>query len=104
MADILVNFDSDWSDEFNVDGFKIYDKDAWEELKKRFLKLENFSWYFGTNEGFDEETPKQFLENYDEKDITNEEEAVILKFFPHAKTYGWGNFPELEEILEGHEE
>jgi hypothetical protein len=70
---ILVKFEKDWADEFDVHGFKIYpDRAAWDKDVETLPELE-FS--FGTNEGWDEG-------DIDESDFTvseiSEDQASVL--------------------------
>ena len=97
MSKVLVTFSADWADELQAEGFQIYDKIEWETMKEAFLKKKSFSWYFGTNEGWENEDPKEFIGAFDEKDISDEEEAVINRLFPRL-TYGFGQFPNIEDL------
>jgi len=51
MSKVLVKFQKDWADEFDVYGFKIFDSLAeWEATADAGADSE---YYFGTNEGWD---------------------------------------------------
>ena len=73
----LVIFSKDWSDEFNVDAFQIFDLDV--KATKKLLKAEVIgqSKYFGTNEGWEEGEIE--MDDFTLKEISDEEAAAITK-------------------------
>lgn len=93
MSKLLVKFDSDWADEFSVYGFRIYTVEAWEAAKAKCIAGGSYSYSFGTNESWDDEEPKYWLEKYEVKPITDDEEKTLLQLFGKE----WGNFPRPEE-------
>lgn len=71
---VLVEFSKDWADEFNCDGFKVYDsQEAWQADAATLPDLE---YSFGTNEGWEEG-------EIDESDFTvteiSDEQAKVLE-------------------------
>lgn len=93
---VLVKFRADWADEFNVIGFKIYEKSEWEKIKIEFAATnKEFCWYFGTNEGFDD-IDKDFIKNYTAKEITDFEYTTIKDCFGDK----FGIFCDLKELME----
>lgn len=86
MTPILVKFERDWGDEFNVYGFKVFDSiDKWNEY---YEEIKDEQWWFGTNEGFE---PGELEEtDFTVHDVTDGEIAILKKFFPEMK---WGHFP-----------
>ena len=110
MGKVLVIFQRDWADEFDISGFAIYEKDKWEKDVKAFSEAETYnSFYFGTNQCIeDEEIGVNFLNySYKVKDISDSEAEVFEKFFNksyHREILEFGTFPHLEELIEGHVE
>lgn len=98
MSKVLVTIDIDWADEFSVYGFKLFNKQEWNLLydKLKIYGDTEVSWYFGTNEGWDEPI-KYFLDNMKVKEIDDIEVHVLSKRFGA----GFGNFPPLEEWVLG---
>ena len=82
---VLVKFQKDWADEFDVYGHKIYEsKEAWEEAKGDLSELSSS---FGTNEGWEEGDFEE--DDFTVVEITQEEADTLNKFF---NAY-WGHFP-----------
>lgn len=82
MTKYLVTFKHNWADEFDAEGFSICD-----EIEKQNI-LENakngVSFYFGTNEGW--EDGEDISSGFNFEPITDEEEQVLRKLFPSLKT------------------
>lgn len=100
----LVNFNKDWADEFSVHGFRVFPRVTWENLLKKLKENKDKhagSWYFGTNEGWDDETIGDFLRNIEVVSITEEEKATIERVFGENE---FGHFPDFEEMLNKAEE
>lgn len=91
---VLVTFSKDWADEFSAEGLAIMTDEQFDKLK---IWAENANWYFGTNEGWDDE---DISRGFSAAEITDEEEAVLIKLIPDlAVKYAWqtigsfGQFP-----------
>jgi hypothetical protein len=82
---VLVKFSKDWGDEFDVDGFKIFNSEAdWLRTKG---DLSEHSYMFGTNEGWDE---GEFDEDdFTVEEISKEEAMTIRKVIGNS----FGHFP-----------
>ena len=54
MSTVLVKFDRDWGDEFDVENFEVVENTTVEELKATIKEALNFEeeYYFGSNEGW----------------------------------------------------
>lgn len=76
----LVTFSRDWADEFQMEGFKICTKEKADELRQ-WASTERTD-YFGTNEGWEDEI---LLDSLTFQEITDDEAAVIEKFFPRCR-------------------
>ena len=100
----LLIFDKDWADEFDVYGFTLMSDEEYIYFDKAMnsISQEPCGWYFGTNEGYEDESIADMLSDVEVKDITLEEYNTIKKLFmqPHRKS--WGNTP-VEYILENFE-
>ena len=84
----LVIFSKDWSDEFQVESFQIYDLSV--EQTKQHIKetVVGFSLWFGTNEGWEED--EICLSDFEFKAISEEEASVIEKVI--GKNFGTASF------------
>lgn len=82
---VLVKFSKDWGDEFDVSGFKIYNSESdWIEQKG---DLSEHSYFFGTNEGWDEGEFEE--DDFTVEEISNEDAMVIRKTIGNS----FGHFP-----------
>lgn len=108
----LIEFKMDWADEFYAEGFQIYTDEAWNEIVE-FNKAnpnKRFSFWFGTNEGWDREPFSEFFDSCKVLDVTDEQIEVIatafrLKNFSHNGGKVWyssfGQFPDLWAMTDG---
>lgn len=81
---VLLVFDDNWADEFDISAWQIVDKDRWESLRDQFLEKvgeNNFCCCFGTNEEIDYDNASAFVDQISEKAITAEEAKLIKKIF-----------------------
>lgn len=97
---IIVTSSGDWGDEFDLEGFAIYEKDRWEELKTSLPEDESFEYYYGSNEFATFESRDEYLSYLEEKPITEKEIDILCKllnidikykepyFVKHGYTYG----------------
>jgi hypothetical protein len=76
----LVTFRRDWADEFDVYGFAIYSQEQVDALRE-WASTERTDW-FGTNEGWEDEV---LIDSFQFQEITDEEAAVIGRFFPQTR-------------------
>lgn len=87
---ILVTSSGDWGDEFDLDGFAIFEKEEWEHVKEG-IPDRPFEAYFGSNEFVTFEGKEDYLSYLTETEITEEEEATLrrlLKLHGSQQTYG----------------
>lgn len=85
----LIVFKKDWADEFDCQSFRIYEgtpQQAIDSVNNRLKQCEG-SFYFGTNEGW--EDGEVTLDDFKITELTAEEAAVMLKLFP-SKRFGTG--------------
>lgn len=95
----LVKFSKDWADEFDVYGFAVFKKEEWEDLYKKLKENKNEpagSVGFGTNEGWEDETIGDFIENVEIVPISKEEKVLLKKVFGKND---FGYFPDFGNMV-----
>lgn len=88
MKKVLVSFQKNWADEFNVHGFKIFKSQ--EDWKEAFDKIEkSSSHYFGTNQGWWSEYGDEGVveDDFVVLELSDEETSVIENMF--GEEYGY---------------
>lgn len=78
---VLVQWDSNWGDEMDIEGFSILTKSAWEDYKKMLENKGRFYIYVGTNEEIDYNNGNQLLKEISVENISEDEAKTIQKFF-----------------------
>jgi len=82
---LLVKFDSNYADEFDVSGFTIMSQAAWEKHKvdaaKRFDSGCELEAYFGTNESLSWSHYDDYIKSFDVKELSDDELKTLKKFF-----------------------
>ncbi len=86
MDYVVVKFSRNWADEFDVYGFRVLEKSVWEKEREMISVLPHIEYYFGTNEGWEYEDPREFLENYSVTEISHDDASIMLKVF--GNSYG----------------
>jgi len=82
---ILVKFKKNWADEFNCNGFKVYDTEqAWQA---DVMTLPELEYEFGTNEGWQE--GEITVNDFTVVDISNEQAQALKDLFGNE----FGIFP-----------
>lgn len=96
---LLVKFEKNYADEFDVYGFKIFDKEEWdilfEEIKNSDKKT-SYNCSFGTNEGWEDEPISDFVHDFETKELEDKEAFRCIEIF--GVEYGW--FPDLRYELQ----
>ncbi len=81
---LFIKFDSNYADEFDVEGFMIVANDVWERYVNS-LTDEDFGehneFYFGTNESLSFDDKAYYLSSFETKEVSDDELVVIKKFF-----------------------
>lgn len=116
---LLVKFDSSYADEFDVEGFTVMSESEWQEHKAQAKKcFENFEKlpkdqygrrrnkygnrvdgievYFGTNEQMIYETLGCYLSSFSISEISDEDIAVLNKFFSYGDQIRFGKLCMIE--------
>jgi hypothetical protein len=81
---LLVKFRDNWSDEFIVEGFKLFTGLEWKEFKEKIESESHFpaKGYFGTNDFLEFVDIKDYFEHFEAVDILQHEYETIRKLFP----------------------
>lgn len=87
----LVTWSTNWADEMDIEGFKIFKKEDWDKFKAHVSLIKHpFDICIGTNEEIDYSNGKQLLAELLAKDITNDEYLTINKLF--GTSFGYHEF------------
>lgn len=95
MSHVVVKFSRNWADEFDMKGARLFTKQDWDEY---VIAVEGRSYIdcsFGTNEGWEDETPKDWLRSFTVVEVTEEDAEAFKRIFPinYYKVHGTGYFP-----------
>ena len=93
---MLVEYKGNYSDEFDVTGFKIMtDNELDEYMDKVKARLESgpIEWYFGSNEYIMIEHFDDFQADFTATPLGHVDLKVLNSLFPSAHTYSYGFFP-----------
>lgn len=92
MSNVLVTFSKDFADEFNVDGFRVYDADVWQDLATQLAACERTNaFWFGTNEGWEEDYElrgEEWLQAFTAEELSDSEYTALETLF--GRVSGWG--------------
>jgi hypothetical protein len=92
---LLIKWRGNWADEINLNGFMIYDSDAWQTLSNDIAAYEkSFSVCVGTNEDIEYDNGKCLLQNMSVTELTDDEANVLAKLFSSC----YGNIQVFETI------
>lgn len=97
---VLVKFQADYADEFDVYGFKVFHDSEWEDTLKAIKENAEFpaELGFGSNEYITLETFEDYERCIDVTRIEDEQAAFLAEQFPNSDTYGWGQYLEPETV------
>lgn len=97
MKTFLVKEDSDWADEFGLQGFKLITAGNKEEAIEKIIKNctgedEEFpiELYFGTNEFQEYANKEDLLYDLSIQEITEDDANVLLRLFPNCGNISFG--------------
>lgn len=77
MSRVLVISSGDWGDEFDLEGFAIFNKEIWEDIKEG-IPDKPFEAYLGSNEFVTFDSKKEYLSHLQEVEITQEQEDILV--------------------------
>lgn len=91
---ILIKFEKDWADEFDVYGIRVISNERWKHLQEAIKRIEYpQSFCFGTNEELIFETPQETLRELKITEISEDEESIFKKHFgldyKNRIEFGW---------------
>ena len=90
---ILLKFECDYADEFDVYGFEVISEERWQAIQVAIadLKYPCGDFYFGTNEGIIFESAQELRNSFEAIEITEDEVKVLEKCFKKFNhiSYGW---------------
>lgn len=92
---LLIKFDNNYADEFDVEGFLVLSQSDWEKhkelAKKVFKQKGDVDVGFGTNEAVNYYSLEGYLDSFKVKEITQEQYQVLWDLFGvHTKEYSYG--------------
>lgn len=93
---VLVKFESNYADEFDVKGFRMFSKKEWNNIVKEIKESKAFpmNWSFGSNEEIEYETPNELLKKFEVVVISSDEVKILKKLF--GDDYGF--FPDFADL------
>jgi hypothetical protein len=100
----LVKFSRDWADEFVAEGFDAIPDYEWEEFVEAVKENPDAltSYWFGTNEGWENETIKSFYDYYEVKELPYADGMTLYRFLiPNGS---FGVFPHPLELIKNFDE
>ncbi len=96
---LLIKFDCNYADEFNMSGFKLVSHDEFyaflHRVKEYFKENKTLEIGFGSNESFILESENGLTDCFTVTSIFEHEENVLLNLFENAEC---GYFPPIEEL------
>jgi len=86
MSKILIKYEANWADEFDCEGFAVYDKKEWEEhcnkVEKAFEKInKEIEIGFGSNEYFTFESYRDWERCFRVIDISDADISLLQTHF-----------------------
>lgn len=109
---LLIQYDSNWADEFDLEGFVVMSESKWnnhkDAIQKRFdaLPRDKDQWgnsryelkqYFGTNEDQTWSNMDQYLAEFKVTELSESDLQVLKKFFSHGNQISNGMVVMLDE-------
>jgi len=103
---VLIKFEKDWADEFDVYGIQVLSDEEWKELQEAIKKIKYpLEMYFGTNEGLIFESAAETLNELKAVEISDDEMAVFKKYFGNEWSksidFGWSPIDQLFDHASG---
>lgn len=93
----LLKFHGNWADELDVFGMKLVTQEQFESIQRGLTVngSDRSGWYFGSNEGFDDETWNDLWANVTVMELNDEDLNVITRniFGGSGSKITYGNFP-----------
>ena len=99
---LLVKFNANWADEFDVAGFALMQQDQY-DLLVRYYSHPCATFNFGTNEGFENEIGDTIARGFSAEEVSDETAYVLRQAFPELnRSYNpsYGIFPSMDDACE----
>ena len=93
---ILAKFTMDWADEFYIKGMALLTQEEMDFIIDNSNNVKEVTWYFGSNEGWENIPVCDFISNIEFSEISAVAEKELLSFWGSRS---FGHFPEIEEML-----
>jgi hypothetical protein len=99
----LYKFERNWADEFDVYGFAIFGEAEHAAIQAYIEKYADYriNYCFGTNEEFEEDSLKDFMQNYTivEMDFSGGDFVNDIRRMLCGRDGSYGNFPDPRKIV-----
>lgn len=89
---LLLVYQADYADEFNVYGLRIVTSEEWKEIKEDVNNIEYplEELYFGTNEFMDYDSAKELLSGFNAI-VLDDSDVKVFTLFMHKTNGGYGS-------------
>lgn len=82
---LLIKLDTNWADEFDVQGFFTTTRKAWDEhlaaVKRYFENSDELELYFGTNEALTFDSYEEYADAYTASELSDEQFSQLVALF-----------------------
>jgi hypothetical protein len=95
MSHVVVKFSRNWADEFDMEGARLFTKEEWDSYVEAVQSLHTIDVCFGTNEGWEGESPVDWLRSFTSTNVSDEDAEAFKRMFPlnFYKVHEVGYFP-----------
>jgi hypothetical protein len=97
MTHVLVQYEDNYADEFDIEGFMVMTAADWTQHTR---EAENADWpqekYFGTNEYTSYYSAKDYLDCFTVTPLNDVEYVTVTTLFEDIESYGIGMFQTIE--------
>jgi len=93
---LLIYFNDNWADEFNLGGVALMEEEEWNNAQSKIPSNQPLHYGFGSNQYLDYEDREDFLRHFWSRVVSNEEAAILRRLIKGIRT-GYGFWP-LNEV------
>jgi hypothetical protein len=105
---VLIKFERNWADEFDVKGFRVVSKEDWKDWHAKLKVRTGLRFCFGTNEGWEEDdwdANETWENNFKATYITDEQYEVLKALFTdYSGQIKHGIIPNFRDLLDSRDE